>query len=235
MLVEYRHERQPSLNAFVLLITSLEFVNPRFRGKLSSAHDLAEGWQWKTHIKHTLPLMLSVARLFAVHFSSWGHTLLGYGLILQRALGLRPSEMLAVTTLTVALPEHQGLSADSSPIVFALGLATGTKVRRPQMALLHQDRWPELATITRRMLRCVPEGGSLVPYSLGVHNRCLKAVEKQLGLSLGFTPHGARAGFASEEYLSGTPVPDIMAAGRWHSTSSFNTYVDIVSAASVRS
>ena len=52
-------------------------------------------------------------------------------------------------------------------------------------------------------------------------------------MTVGWTPHSARAGFASEAIARGTPFNEVREQGRWRADSSLRTYIDIVSAAQI--
>ena len=47
---------------------------------------------------------------------------------------------------------------------------------------------------------------------------------------MGFTPHSARAGWATEQRLKGVPFAEIKAQGRWAADKSLLTYLDVASA-----
>ena len=49
----------------------------------------------------------------------------------------------------------------------------------------------------------------------------------------GWTPHGPRAGFATELSAMGVPKAEIMDEGRWYSEQSFRIYVDIIGASNI--
>ena len=83
------------------------------------------------------------------------------------------------------------------------------------------------------MLEATAVGERLVPTSYGAYARLIRAAEQALGLSVGWTPHSARAGFASDGIARGRPAPDIQEEGRWRSAESFRTYVDVITAASI--
>ena len=109
----------------------------------------------------------------------------------------------------------------------------GTKVKREQLALLDSFRWTDLAWILVLLLWAILPGQKLFPFSYSSYNLGIKAVEQSLDLNIGATPHGARAGFASEEAAAGTPTAEIMRDGRWGSQQCMQMYVDVVVAAQV--
>ena len=63
--------------------------------------------------------------------------------------------------------------------------------------------------------------------------RLIAQTVRCLGLSIRWTPHSPRAGFAIDAVAAGRSVASIQEAGRWRSTDSFRTYVDVVSAAAI--
>ncbi len=86
--------------------------------------------------KHTVPLCRGPAALLAVNLASEGHARLGFGIVLQQRLGLRPSEMLSILPEDVVLPEDQGFPLDAGYAQIGLGVRTGTKSNRPQTAIV---------------------------------------------------------------------------------------------------
>ena len=60
-----------------------------------------------------------------------------------------------------------------------------------------------------------------------------KALETLDLKDIGWTPHGPRAGFATELRALGVPKAEIMDEGRWYSEQSFRIYVDIIGASDI--
>jgi integrase len=89
------------------------------------------------------------------------HSKLGAGVLVQRELGLRPSEMLALTRDDITLPE-QMVGTKGEPRCFVgLGSRGGTKANRQQAVVLRDAR---LIGIVRWLCEC-SKGERLVPYS----------------------------------------------------------------------
>ena len=154
---------------------------------------------------------------------------MGFGLALSRAIALRPSELRRLEPEHVLVP-----TACVGTVVFRLGVDVGTKVKREQFALLDSYRWTDLAWILVQLLWGPRyQGKSFSLSATAVTNSGIKAVEQSLNLNIGATPHGARAGFASEEAAAGTPTAEIMRVGRWGSQQCMQMYVDVVVAAQV--
>ena len=149
----------------------------------------------------------------------------------QQKLGLRPSEMLSLTTASISLPEHRPGDVGQYTCIFALGQRSGgTKAKREQSVVLRDRR---IIDWVRWAVELSEPGGRLFPYSYDIYRKLLKRVESHLGLTVGWTPHSARAGFASEAIARGTPFNEVREQGRWRADSSLRTYIDIVSAAQI--
>ena len=74
----------------------------------------------------------------------------------------------------------------------------------------------------------------LFPITYENYWRLLKKVTTDiLNLDIHWTPHSARAGFASDAVAAGRPLTAIREAGRWIADSSVRTYIDVVGAASI--
>ena len=69
--------------------------------------------------------------------------------------------------------------------------------------------------------------------SYGTYSRLIRAAERSYGLDLGWTAHSPRAGFASDGIARGRPAAELQYEGRWRSSDSFLTYVDVITASSI--
>ena len=101
LIVEYKYvrsltSRPLTKSDFECTIASVEFFFPRFRSQLAWPRSVSRGWHIAYVPKHTMPVGGGLATLFAGHFAIMGHPRAGAGLLLQRACGLRPSEMLSL-------------------------------------------------------------------------------------------------------------------------------------------
>ena len=141
MLVEYKNSALPSKSEFETTVSAVEFMFPRFKGRLLWSLMVITGWS-AVHIpKHTVPLAEAQAFLVAVHFCAARFPRLAVGMMLQQKLGLRPSEMLALTTDCISLPEHRSQQAGTEIVcTIALGQKTGTKAKREQSVILMDER-----------------------------------------------------------------------------------------------
>ena len=183
-------------------------------------------------MRHTVPLGKGVAKLIMVHFASWGYLRLGIGVILQTETGLRPSELLRLRPEDFLFPEEEGSNLRVRPLRIGLGIRGGTKVKRAQFVLLDKRCW-RLVRVLRVLKLSTPQGLLVFPESYSTFRLLLRRVEAQLGLSVGWTPHSGRAGYASDSRAEGVPFEEVREQGRWQSDSSLRRYLDIVGASSI--
>lgn len=230
MLVEFKNSAMPSKSEFEATVASVEFMFPRFKGRLAWARMVINGWNTVHIPRHTVPLSEAQAFLVAVHICAASYPRLAVGLMVQQKLGLRPSEMLALTTASFSMPEHRALVSQERTCIIALGQRTGTKAKREQSVVLRDDR---MIGWVRWALSLTPHGGRVFSFSYDLYRNLLKRVEKTLGISVGWTPHSPRAGFASDAIARGVPFAEVREAGRWRADSSLRTYIDIVTAAQI--
>ena len=116
--------------------------------------------------------------------------------------------------------------------VINLGAKAGTKAKRMQFAIL-LERNGILENLLHRVVQGTPPEALLFPYSLVDYRQRLKQVEEALHLDIHWTPHSARAGFASDSVARGIPFQEIKEQGRWLTESSLRIYVDVVTASRV--
>ena len=226
LVVEWRNDSQPSKAAFESCVAAIEFVFPRFR-PLVWARSVISGWSVVHQTRHTVPLGLGAACLIAAILSP-DHPRLGLGIVLQRLLGLRPSELLNIQSRDVSLPEHVPGSLEVCTV--GLGIRTGTKAKRAQAVILRDVVGIGLM---RWLVHETPHDDVLIPYTYEQYRRLLMRTERGLGLELGWTPHSPRSGFASELTAAGVAFSELRERGRWVADSSLRTYVDLVSSANI--
>ena len=233
LLVEYLY-CHPALSRakFSTLVAGVEFFFQRFRNRLSWCHGVLSGWETGAQVRHTVPLGKGVAKLIMVHVVSWGFLRLGIGVILQTETGLRPSELLRLRPEDFLFPEEEGSNLRVRPLRIGLGIRGGTKVKRAQFVLLDKRCW-RLVRVLRVLKLSTPQGLLVFPESYSTFRLLLRRVEAQLGLSVGWTPHSGRAGYASDSRAEGVPFEEVREQGRWQSDSSLRRYLDIVGASSM--
>ena len=231
------HKAEVSLtrSAFTYLVASVEFFHSRFKGHLGRCHAALDGMGIGNPTKHTLPLLSAGACLFCTHLSSLGYARLGGGLVFQQRRGLIPGELLSLRPCDLAFTDEQGSSFGKQRVDIALGARTGTKLKRAQSVQVFIDDDPDVALFLRWVRDLTPPDCLLFPYSLPTYRRLLAKVSAKLGLSQAYTPHGPRAGYATEATVNRIPFDEIRNTGRWTVDSSLRTYIDVVSAQLVTS
>ena len=233
LLVEFKHAH-PALKktTFVTIVAALEFFMPNVKKQLHWSHAITTGWGRRASIKHTVPLTMRPAKLMAMHMACRGKQRMGIGLLLQTATGFRPGELIQLLPEHILFPEDQGRADSEVPVVIVLGARHGTKLRRAQVALLPK-KYVMLWQALHALRKHTREGFYLFPYSLMTYRNEIQAIERLLGVKVGWGAHSPRAGYATDARLSGVPFEEIREGGRWQSDSSLRTYLDIVSSAAV--
>ena len=228
-LVEYKNSRKLTRSQFDTTRAALEFFFPRFRKKLQYSMAVGDGITKQAVIRHKHPMIKSVSFLLGAQLASMGKPRQGCAIIISRAAGLRPSE-------TVSLcPEHVMFASTNQnhSATLRLGAIVGTKAQREQTATVFQVEEPQAYEILARLVAVTPIGTRMFPFAYAQYNRSLQQAEQSLGLNIGYTPHGARAGFASERVAAGESPVEVQRKGRWKNQTSFEVYVDIVGAAQI--
>ena len=229
MIMEYRTEMDLTKSQHVTLVAAVEFFLPYAKGKLVVCREALKGRASSEPTKHTIPLTTELAWLFGAFMASQGKNAIGAAMIVQQATGLRPSELLALQRDHIFVPRDCNQS-----ITLRLGSVVSTKVKREQFVLVRQGVQSLAYALLRSFCIAVADGAKLFPFGYNTYNNAFKSCERHYQVQMGFTAHSPRAGFATSHVISGTPVKEIQAAGRWLCESSFQTYVDVVAAAHIR-
>ena len=209
-IVLFKNMVSPSKSEFEQFIASVEFFFPRMRGRLLWARSISKGWAVSYVPKHTTPMGQGPARIVAAHMAAMGHGKLGIGIMIQRELGLRPSEMLRLCVRDIAsIVAHNRRRA-----LLALGARTGTKAKRSQAVILDE---PMLLGLLAFALHCAPTDAPVFGYGYQAYRRHLKTIEARLGIQVSWTPHSLE--LASPASLlptaSSSPVSRRLAVGPW--------------------
>ena len=229
MIMEFRTEMDLTKAQHVTLVAAVEFFLPYTKGKLVVCREALKGRASAEPTKHTTPLTTELAWLFGALMASQGKRAIGAAMIVQQATGLRPSELLALQCDHVFVPRDC-----SQSITLRLGAVVSTKVKREQFVLVRPGVQSLAYALLRNLCDAAADGAKLFPFGYNTYNNAFKVCEQHYQLRMGFTAHSPRAGFATSHVISGTPVKEIQAAGRWLCESSFQTYVDVVAAAHIR-
>ena len=234
ILMEFKNSSTTlTKSKFNLLVASVEFFFPNFKGKLNWCHAALRGWDISNPTKHTIPMLRAHASLLGIYIASYGYPRLCGGLIFQQRKGLRPGELLGLHHDDIVLPEEQSGGHLRQTLSVGLGIKTGTKAKRPQSVIVLQHVDPDVVEFFRRLKRVSTPNQPLFPFPLETYNRLIKSAEAKLGVCVGWTPHSARAGYASEAKAAGVPFTEIRETGRWVADSSLRIYIDVVSAAAI--
>ena len=219
---------------FTYEVAAVEFFHVRFKGHLLRSHAVLKGMGIEHPAKHTVPMLRPAASLYCLHFAAMGYARLGGGMMLQQRRGMRPGEMLGLTKEDLLFSIDVGDIYGKPRLDVALGQRTGTKIKRAQSVSVYADADPDVLGFMLTLRNNTPDGALLFPYSIDTYRRLLAKVSMRLGLTdLHYTPHGPRAGYATEATLNKVPMAEIMGTGRWSQEKTLRTYVDVVSARSV--
>jgi hypothetical protein len=115
----------------------------------------------------------------------------------------------------------------------ALGVKVGTKACREQNVAVYMDTDPDLCLALQWIVRTTPHNKLLFPHSIDTYRRLLAAIDGALGIHAGWTPHSARAGFATESTSNRIPFTEIKETMRHASEVSLRAYIDVVGARAV--
>lgn len=169
------------------------------------------------------------AYLFGAFHASRGQQRLAAAIFVQLATGLRPSELLGLTTDHVFVPLNL-----RQFINIRLGVAVSTKIKREQFVQVNPLEQPLAYKLIRLLCAATVEGGKLFNFSYSAYNNSFAEAERHFGLDLHLTAHSGRSGFATGQIMKGVDPKVVQAAGRWLSESSFKTYIDTAGSLHVR-
>ena len=230
LIVEWKNSKTISKSDMEACVSGVEMALPQFKGKLPWSHAVLSAWGVLHQPKHTVPATEGTCALLGAQMASLQHPKLGAAVILQHALGLRPSEVLSLEREDILLPESRG--AASAPTVVALGVRSGTKAKRAQTVTLSSGK---KAALLRWLTLSAGPGEKLVPYTYENYRRILSKATASLGITaLGLTPHSPRSGFATDCVQAGLGFSRTRELGRWVSEASLRTYLDVAGAAGIQ-
>eukprot|EP00438_Fugacium_kawagutii_P028165 Skav233604 [mRNA] locus=scaffold109:47718:52210:+ [translate_table: standard] len=228
LLLDYRTEMELTRSQHVLLVASVEFFLPHTKGKLLLSREALRGRASAEPVRHTVPLTAECALLFAAWHCSERRMRIAAAMLVQLAAGLRPSELLSLTTEHVHLPLDRTRAA-----TIRLGANYSTKVKREQYVLVHPESQHLAYALLEKLMKETTPRHRLFPFGYNTYNNAFKTAEQHYQLQLGTTAHSGRSGFATQLVLQGVDRKEIQARGRWLSESSFNTYIDIAGASHI--
>ena len=172
LLAEWKNTALPSKSEFEGAIAGIEHVLPGAKGGLPWSHSIVSAWGVCHEPEHTKPMTEGPAVYIGCQMSARGHGRLGAGVILQEALGLRPSELLGITGDDVMLPEDRAQEV-FMPAVIGLGIKHGTKAKRAQTVMLAS---PIKVALLRWLKSRAPGAQPLVGYTYSGYRNVLKEI-----------------------------------------------------------
>ena len=115
--MEYLYENGHIItrSQFQSVVAAAEYFFPMLRRELAWCHQVIDGWNVDAVSHHTVPLGKRISQLVAMHMSSLGYARLGVGCVLQAHTGLRPGELLAITSKGLLFSEDQGRHLKDMP------------------------------------------------------------------------------------------------------------------------
>ena len=106
LLVEWHHSSPAVTKAKMeSAVAAAEHILPHFKHHLPWARAVLAAWAVVHVARRTVPLCREPCCLVAAHLAAAGHPKLGAGLVIQQALGLRPSELVGLWAGDIMLPE----------------------------------------------------------------------------------------------------------------------------------
>ena len=231
LLVEFKNMCDVSKAQFAYTLSAVQMAYPAARGNLQWAASVLRDMEIQCPIQHHLALPYGLSLVLAIAMALMGHSRLAAGLIISQQRGLRPSEWLRLEKGDVTLPEWLAFG-NNGAAVLNLGARTGTKVKRAQAVLIDARRHPLALALIRVLVTTTPPARQLAgPQNLPGYQKVLAAACTSLMLPL-FTPHSARAGFATDGFLANRDFVSLREEGRWQSDKSLHTYLDAVTTCS---
>ena len=155
---------------------------------------------------------------------------LAIAMLVQRELGLRPSEVLSLEAKDISFPEHRQDRAGERAVI-ALGVRAGTKAKRAQAVVL---RNAVLVGLLRYLCATARRDEPIVGVSYSTYRKLIIKIEGILKIDLGLTPHSPRSGFATEAIQDGHDFTAVKEGGRWVSDASLRQYVDMVAVSQIQ-
>jgi hypothetical protein len=234
-LVEWRNDNiwsaPPSKTTFKNALAAIEKVYPRYKGELLMSRAALSGWKVLVKPSHTVPMSRPWAFLLGIHLSRSGLGRLGALLILQYLQCCRPSEVLTLTSesiATVSEVAQMGLDYVVDRGILFLGARTGTKSGRPQSSIVTN----RIAHKILNHFRKTTAPGELLSShrSLSAYNKWIKWAAAAYNVAeIGWTAHSPRAGYASDAAITGKGFTETREHGRWQSDRTLRGYLDVMS------
>jgi integrase len=209
------------LQAVVNAKCGIELFFPRCKHQLRLSARAILGWRNLAPPSPWPPLTWPLAVGIAVRMASTGHFLAGTATVLAFECYLRISEVLSLCAADVALAKDARLGGEYEGVALRL---RHTKTGPDQWVTV---RDPHVIYLLQTALRLSASSLSPVfPYTPSAFRSFFHSACVALGIgTIGYVPHSLWHGGATRDALRGHPLEDILARGRWASTSSARHYV----------
>lgn len=222
VLCEYLHvllDNGRGKSVAIKTLYGIIMLMPRFREGLPTAHAVVEGFARLHPSASYPPLTRQLASLLAVELRRFGHADKALAVLLAFEGLLRISEVVGLRVQDVADTRDARLGVAQEGMSLRL---RRTKTGTNQFVSI-------LNPLVVALLRLHIGGRSgdvpLFRFSVAQLRNSFKAVLASLGLHQGYVFHSLRHGRATELFLLGTRIEDILLLGRWASNKSARTYV----------
>ena len=198
--------------------------HPALRHSLGESRLRLRGWKrLKAELARSHPpITWEMTVVFATTMARWGRHAEAVATLLSFDCFLRVTEMTSIKYHDIVLPNDPRLGSAYTGMVVRLakaktGLNQSVSVGRPQVqAALHQYllSYPFLA------------GHRVFPFQASSFRTLIHQVAASLGLSdIPYVPHSFRHGGATDHFLRGATIEQIMYRGRWAALESTRRYI----------
>ena len=235
LIAAFRAKTEPSRSGFITLVAALTFAWPVAKGRLPWATSLARAYDKLTEIKFTTPLTVPALNLLARNLINRNQWRVALGLVIQFRTGLRPSELLKLRRRDIVFTSEEERRLLQPVRETATLRLVKTKVGREQVATIFGDEDPELLKILHSWSKTGDSEAELIGLTYNKYRLEIAKACRAEGLSVTFTPHSARSGFATSRFIAGESPASIQLRGRWAHQENFVRYIDQGAAAAINS
>lgn len=178
-----------------------------------------KGWMKESPTVSYPPLTWPLACLIACRLIRDGHMRAGVGVLLGFDCLLRIGELTSLKASDIADVKDARLG--NLPVKMHLALRS-TKTGPNQFVQLMND---DVQSLVRVLLETTKPNEKVFPYTTDEFRKLFKSACAALQLSDRYVPHSLRHGGATNLFLSGWKLEDIMLRGRWKSSTSARKYI----------
>jgi integrase len=196
------------------------FFQPLLKNQLLESQLRLEGWKRLHPSKPRAPLTWSLSCLLAASMARSGFLAPAIATLLAFDCYLRIGEFTSLTVADIAVPSDPRLGSAYTGMVVVLKAA---KTGRNQSVPVRRS---EVRQLLHAFVQGRPITESVFGLSAAQYSRVLAAACAAVGLSENhYSAHSLRHGGATEDYMAGVPLQDILFRGRWAQGKSATTYV----------